>query len=192
MFEHVTLVIVVVVVVWHVRALILKSLCGVFSAACRMTNQKKSVCHTHKYIYYEAASPSPLLPDTPDLPFPTIAISVKRQSLFEFRGGWGVWKVVEVKQATTFEQLANYALQLLSQAGGLDAVLNDLQVKWIITNARGKRTGAGGKQGHIHIHGVAATVKYLLLIKLVELWHACRKLCHTVRCHCLWQPQRAA
>lgn len=39
------------------------------------------------------------------------------------------------------------------------------------------REGCGGRQAgkesshskHIHIHGMAATVKYLLLIKLVEL-----------------------
>lgn len=51
-------------------------------------------------------------PHSPAPPLPTIAISVKRQSLFEFRVGEGVgggrqegvWKVVEVKQATSFEQ----------------------------------------------------------------------------------------
>lgn len=70
----------------HVRALILKSVWGVFCAACRMTNQKKSVCHTHKYIYYEAAPPPLSLPLYVSS---TIAISVKRQSLFELCPGEG-------------------------------------------------------------------------------------------------------
>lgn len=90
---------------------------GVFSAACRMTNQKKSVSNTHKYIYYETTFPPP-----PSLPLPTIAISVKRQSLFEFRGGDGVGgggslKSCRSQTSDKFRTIrTNYALQLLSQA----------------------------------------------------------------------------
>lgn len=97
----------------------------------------------------------------------TIAISVKRQSLFEFEVYWTAVgegpagrakgaaageKLWKVKQATSCEQLANYALQLLTVAGAAAAAapaaaaaaaaplpqaepLNDLQVKWIITTA---------------------------------------------------------
>lgn len=138
----------------HVRALILKSVWGVFSAACRMTNQKKSVCHTHKYIYYEAAPlPLSLFHSVCELNYcnqceATKSIWVVQGLRTPGRGG--VWKVVEVKQATSFEQLANYALQLLSQApGGVDAALNDLQVKWIITTANAKKQDEVPLQGRM-------------------------------------------
>lgn len=159
----------------HVRALILKSVWGVFCAAsCRMTNQKKSVCHTHKYIYYEAAPP--------------LSLSVCAQllqsvwsdkvylSCAQGTGGGvgGVLKSCRSQTSDKFRTIGKLCASIVV-AGALrsvDAALNDLQVKWIITTANAKKQdevatpkgrvgGCGSKAYSYSWHGSNCQVSFV-------------------------------